>query len=616
MKRFIVSTVGFLLFQSSLLAQEVKVFIDLNNVKDDKVQVTIIPPSISKKEVGFYLPKTVPGTYSADNYGRYIVDFEAMDQNGKPLKTSKSDDNSWKIDKADKLAKVTYWVNDTFDSERGTGFGKDDIFSPAGSNILAAKNFVLNNHCFVGYFDGLKEVKYDVVINHPVSLVGTTALIDLDESEVNDRFLVANYFEWVDHPIMYSKANYETFEVDGMQLLFSVYSPNDKHTAQELLPDLEKMVRAQKSFLGTINHTKKYAILLYLSDMKKDDATGFGALEHNTSTVVVFPEIMSAQELGEQLKDVVSHEFFHTLTPLSVHSKEIHYFDYNEPKMSKHLWLYEGVTEYFANLFQVNQGLISPEEFYKRMSDKIEQASMFDDTMSFTEMSANVLVSPYKKQYNNVYEKGALIGMCLDIIIRDKSNGERGILDIMKILSETYGKDKPFDDNELFDEIVSITYPEVGDFIKTHIEGKKPIVYADYFAKMGVGKMKINVPSNPFLKNERIPLITVNPKTKEIVLVALKSEMNEFFKSLDLKSGDVILAINDKEYNLNSLYEMVMESQNWKEGDSIKVKIKRDGFLELKSGVVKLNYHEEESYGISDQSKVILNQAWLKGKLN
>jgi predicted metalloprotease with PDZ domain len=47
----------------------------------------------------------------------------------------------------------------------------------------------------------------------------------------------------------------------------------------------------------------------------------------------------------------VTHEFFHIVTPLSIHSKEIQDFDYND-KMSEHLWMYEGVTEYFANLFK------------------------------------------------------------------------------------------------------------------------------------------------------------------------------------------------------------------------------------------------------------------------
>jgi predicted metalloprotease with PDZ domain len=264
--------------------------------------------------------------------------------------------------------------------------------------------------------------------------------------------------------------------VDGMQILFSVYSPSGTHTAKSLLPDLEKTMRAQKAFLGSINTNKRYTVLLYLSDMQGNDAKGFGALEHHTSTTVCFPDMMPTEALGEQIKDVVSHEFFHTVTPLSIHSKEIQYFDYNDPKMSKHLWMYEGVTEYFANLFQVNQGLIDSDEFYQRMSGKINNASNLNDTMPFTEMSANVLVEPYKDQYLNVYEKGALIGMCIDIIIREKSNGERGILDLMKKLSKEYGPIKPFNDEELFAKIVSLTYPEVGEFLNTYVAGKTPII--------------------------------------------------------------------------------------------------------------------------------------------
>src|SRR5690606_35885351 len=110
------------------------------------------------------------------------------------------------------------------------------------------------------------------------------------------------------------------------------------------------------------------------------DAQGFGALEHNTSTTVVFPEMMPNEQLVSAMVDVVSHEFFHIVTPLSVHSEEIHNFNYNEPKMSQHLWMYEGVTEYFANLFQVQQGLIDEAEFYARISEKISNASKLDDT--------------------------------------------------------------------------------------------------------------------------------------------------------------------------------------------------------------------------------------------
>src|SRR5690606_11481539 len=234
-------------------------------------------------------------------------------------------------------------------------------------------------------------------------------------------------------------------------------------------------------FLGPIDTTKKYTVLLYLSDVRSADAKGFGALEHNTSTTVVFPEMLPQEQLISAMIDVVAHEFFHIVTPLSIHSEEIHYFDFNDPKMSQHLWMYEGVTEYFANLFQIQQGLIDEEEFYTRMSAKIAGANRMNDTMSFTEMSKNVLKEPYKSQYLNVYEKGTLIGMCIDIIIREQSNGERGILDMMQPLATLYGAKKPFSDEELFAKITEITYPEVGAFLDKHVKGTTPINYAEYF---------------------------------------------------------------------------------------------------------------------------------------
>jgi len=593
------------------VAEEVKVAIDLNVVKDDKVMVTVTPPKLATNDIVFHIPKTVPGTYSTDNYGKLVDDFKAYDKGGKELTTTKTDDNSWKITNAKALNKVTYWVNDTYDIEGNGGFGKE-IFSPAGSNILEGTNFMLNTHCFIGYFDNKKEVKYNVVIKHPATLFGATSMVDIDKSATVDHFVTDRYFDLGDNPIMYSKPDYETFTVDGMEILFSVYSPTGVHSAKKLLPYLEKTMRAQKAFLGSINTNKRYTVLLYLSDMEKKDAKGFGALEHHTSTTVCFPEAMPEDALGEQIKDVVSHEFFHTVTPLSIHSKEIQYFDYNDPKMSKHLWMYEGVTEYFANLFQINQGLIDSDEFYQRMVGKIKNASTLNDTMPFTEMSANVLVEPYKSQYLNVYEKGALIGMCIDIIIREKSNGERGILDLMKKLSKEYGQNKPFNDDELFGKITALTYPEVGAFLNTYVSGKTPIPYDDYFAKMGVTKAKIQVPANPFLKDQSTPYITINPNTKEILILP-NIELNDFMNTLGLKGNDTLLSVNDKPYNLDNIYELIMESQNWNNDDAISVKIKRAGTEQTLTGKVKLSMTEEEGYKMTDASKEKLNNAWLKG---
>lgn len=595
----------------SAAKEQVQVAINLDVITNDQVMVTVNAPSIKTDEITYHIPKTVPGTYSEDNYGRYIEDLKAYDKKGNLLAVNKLDVNSWSISKAKTLDKITYLVNDSFDTEKGTKFGAEDVFSPAGSNIDAGKNIMLNTHCFVGYFTNFMSIPYKVTIAHPATLWGSTSMTDLDPSTTIDTFITARYAELVENPIMYSKPDYTTFTVDGMEILISVYSPSGKVTAESITPEMKTMMTAQKTFLGKINATKKYSVLLYLSTMQGDDAKGFGALEHPTATTVVLPEVMPKEELVKSMMDVVSHEFFHIVTPLSIHSKEIQYFDYNDPKMSAHLWMYEGVTEYFANLFQINQGLITEEDFYGRLSDQMQRAAKMNDTMSFTTMSANVLKEPYKEQYINVYQKGSLIGMCLDIIIREKSNGARGILDLMQKLSTEYGASKPFNDNELFAKITSLTYPEVGDFLATYVAGTTPIPYETYFAKVGVTKSTVKSPGNVFLKGQ-IPYITVNPATKEIVVIP-NIELNSFYTALDLKGGDVILAINDKPYSLDNIYDMISESQTWKENDAITVKIKRNGVEQILKGKTELPYVEKEALNATDATKKTLKEAWLKG---
>ena len=153
----------------------------------------------------------------------------------------------------------------------------------------------------------------------------------------------------------------------------------------------------------------------------------------------------------------------------------------------------------------------------------------------------------------------------------------------------------------------------MGEFLTTHVAGTTPIPYDVYFGKVGVGKSKMSIPMNPFLKDQSTPYITVDGKTKEIIVIP-SSDLNDFMKALDLKGGDIIVAINDKAYNLDNIYDMIMESQNWKVDDAITVKFKREGKEQTINGKVKLSTQEVEGYGLTDTSKAPLNTAWLKGK--
>ncbi|MGB5236804.1 MAG: peptidase M61 [Flavobacteriaceae bacterium] len=561
--------------QTLVKAEESKVLthIDLVKLDQDKVLVTLNPGAFTSDDINFYIPKTVPGTYSLDNYGQYIEGFKAYNYNGEELLVTQSDENTWTILTARDLDKISYYVNDTFDQENSSS---ETVFSPAGTNIKAGENYMLNLHGFVGYFEGLKEIPYEITIDVPNGLIATTSLpkASVSDAESLDKFMAGRYFEVIDNPIMYARPNNASFTINNIEVTIGVYSPNNVYKASDFKPKMEEMMRAQKAFLGNTDSTREYNILLYLSTMDQDDAAGFGALEHHTSTVVVFPEQMPKEGLEQIMVDVVSHEFFHIVTPLNIHSKEIHYFDYNEPKMSEHLWLYEGTTEYFANLFQIQQGLIDEREFYNRIIGKIDNSGFYDDAMSFTTMSKNIYEDPYKDNYANVYEKGALINMCLDILIRDWSNGEKGVLWLMKELSAKYDAFTPFDDQVLIEEITSMTSKEMGNFFQTHVQGDTPIDYEAFFSKVGLSTDMAEEESGYFFKGD-IPYIDVDPSDNSI-FVRQGIELSSFFTSLGIQGGDTFLSIDGTVINLESIRPIIGQSFGWNPEKEIHIEVLRD----------------------------------------
>lgn len=586
--------------------------LDLVNVVDDRVKVSVDPGAFTTDMVTFFIPKTVPGTYSEDNYGKYIQNFKAYDYKGKELSFSKTDDNTWNIASGQNLDKVTYEVNDTYDTE---GEVEDAVFSPAGTNILKGENFMLNLHGFIGYFDGLKEVPYEIAITAPSNLSSTTSLTKKSGVNGVDTFMANRYFEVIDNPILYAKATAESFEINGITVNLVLYSPNKVYKASDLKDKMQSMMGAQKSFLGEVNSTKQYNILLYLSTLGEDDASGFGALEHHTSTVVVLPEQMPLDRLEQAMVDVVSHEFFHIVTPLSVHSKEIQYFDFNDPKMSEHLWMYEGTTEYFANLFQIQQGLIDDADFYKRIMDKINNAKSYDDNMSFTVMSKNILEAPYKENYANVYEKGTLINLALDITLRDLSNGEKGVLWLLKELSKKYGDQVPFEDGELLGEITAMTYPEVGKFFEEHVVGDAPIDYTTYLSKVGLTMTEVEQESGYFLNGD-VPYIDVDESNGNAIFIREGIALNSFFNDLGANGGDVIKSIDGVDISLETIRPIIGASFGWSADKEIQMVVVRDGKEFSLSGMVGTPTVKLETIVPMENAsaeQVALRNVWMKG---
>ncbi len=589
---------------------------DLTQVTEDKVPVIINPGRFIQDSVKYYLPRVVQGTYSVSDFGKYIDDFKAFDYEGNEIKVENLDNNTWLITNATQLDKIEYKVNDTYDIENIT-IGAP--FSPSGTNI-EPDNFVLNLHGFIGYFDVLKNNQYSLKVKAPTAMQRTSALqkVGSETSEdglnTTDKYFASRYFEITDNPMMYGNLDVEEFQVGDVKIVLSVYSPNKVHKASKIKETVYKMMKAQIAYLGDISTTPRYDIYLYLAPPTEKAPTGFGALEHHTSTVVVLPEQMPDDALASAMIDVVSHEFFHIVTPLSVHSEDVHYFDYNTPTFSKHLWMYEGVTEYFATLFQVNQGLVDEEEFFSKIRDKIQNASEFDDAMSFTVMSENIIEKQYESNYANVYEKGALIGMCIDILMREASNGNRGILSLMKELSLKYGKNEPFEDDKIIKEIISMTYPSVGEFLNTHVIGTTPIDYDQFFNKVGLAVKNKKIETS-YIQNGRDLIFAGNMSTGSIFFTEEVVD-NSFWAQNGVKPNDDVLEINGEKLTIQNVNQVLSGTFEWEEGDDLEIKLKRAGEDIVVNTKITKSYTSGKKLTVIEnptKKQQELRDSWLKG---
>lgn len=534
--------------------------IDLTNVQNDRVQVTLKAPLIEKNEVVYIMPKIVPGTYSVSDFGKFVSSFKAYAKNGDTLAVEKMDVNRWKISNANRLDKITYWVDDSFDTPKR----EDVLFEPGGTNIEEGKNFLLNTFGFIGYFGGMKQLPYQLNINKPKGFYGSTPLKATATSDSLDTFELPNYVDLADSPLMYNRPDTTVLNLGETEVLVSVYSPSGRVTSPPIASTVKSILEAQRSYLGGTLPVDKYAFLIYVPE-RVGKSGSFGALEHSYSSVYFLPEMPEAQ-FSSTIRDVAAHEFFHIVTPLNIHSEEIGNFDFINPKMSKHLWLYEGVTEYFASHVQAYEGLYDTDTFLEKLREYIlTSKAYYNDTLPFTQMSAGVL-DKYEKEYGNVYQKGALIGLVLDIKLRELSQGKYGLRNLMLDLSKTYGKQNAFKDEELFDKITEMTYPEIREFFAKHVEGSEPLPLEATFQSVGITY-------EPVATREIVSYGGFAPGFDEEtgkIKVADTADMDAFGRKIGFKTGDLLLKLNGNEITPQNIRELLSDTlQSIKAGEKV-----------------------------------------------
>ena len=459
-----------------------KYAVDLNKINNDQLTVTVEVPSVRSQEVIFRFPRMVPGIYGILDQGRNIDSIWAYDNKGKPLHVDRLDTNGWKIRDAINLHSIRYVLHDDWDDFRAQGHL---MYRSPGSMFSAGHMFLINNSTLFGYIDGMTRVPVQVVVDKPDSLYAATSLMRVSETARRVTFSASDYHQLVDNPILFAVADTAHITLGDVDILVACHSTSGQQIAKSIASYITPLLRAQKAYLGGKLPVNKYTFIIYHEASMDSLQSMADGLEHSQSTVILLHMFLNKENLNRSIYGIAAHEFFHVIMPLALHSEEIEYYNFNHPTMSRHLWLYEGMTEYFTIHMPVVEHLESLDQFLPMIGEKIKAMHGFDSTLSITTISERAVER--QDQYMNVYNKGALICLCLDIHLRELSQGKYGVQNMIADLLHIYGRNKPFKDAELFDAMAKVTgHAEVLDWAHRYISGTEPLPLRDYLNKAGL----------------------------------------------------------------------------------------------------------------------------------
>lgn len=455
--------------------------IDLRDQRNDRLEVQLEVPPFEEKELVFALPRIVPGIYGAMDHGRLAGAVEAFDGEGHPLPVQRIDVDRWKLPSPKGLERITYSVDDGWE-EFDIRFSIGNYRSSEGT--VKPDAVVLNHNTVIGYFEGYEQLPYTVELKKSGALYAATSLPRSQETAEVITFQANSYRHLVDNPMLVAAPDTAHVRLEDINVLVACHSTTGQAIAHVVAKEIRPLLADQRAYLGGTLPVKDYTFLIYHHPSDREGNSMGDGLEHAASTLILLCMPLDPEAIAQSVYGIASHEFFHTILPLGVHSEEIEHYDFQAPRMSRHLWLYEGMTEYFAIHMPVKQGRRSVEEFLDVLNEKVRMMRKFTDSIPLTTLSQQAMER--QDQYYNFYLKGTLFCLGLDIALRERSQGQYGVVQLVQDLQRDYGPGKSFKDEELFGAITRLTGPDIGALLQRGLNEPGPLPWEQWLRKAGL----------------------------------------------------------------------------------------------------------------------------------
>jgi predicted metalloprotease with PDZ domain len=554
------------------------------------------PTATAPADEQLVMPVWTPGSYLVREFERHVQDFAATDASGQPLKWEKINKDRWRV----MTGGAREW--------RATYRVYANELSVRTSELNSSHAF-WNNANLLMYLDGFLKSPSTVQVLAPDVWKVATGLPGVPGQR--NTFRAENFDILYDSPFEASNFKTLVFNVKGVPHRI-VIDGEGNYNPEQMRRDVQKIVETEVELMGEIPY-RDYTFILHLRQ------EGGGGLEHLNSTALGFPRFGFGTGWGSRATSaapnataavdrdyrsflsLVAHEFFHLWNVKRIRPDALGPFDYTQENYTKLLWVAEGITDYYADVALRRGGLISEEDFLDATARAIQNLQNTPGRLvqSAEESSFDAWIKYYRQDENSInsqvsyYDKGAILGLLLDLEIRKRSSGRKSLDDVMRYLyTEFFKKDRNYTPADFQKTVELMAGSSLEEFFARYVRGKDELDYNAALAAAGLTLDRGVVMEGG--KPVQRPVLGAELEQDQDRLLVRNVRAGSAAYEQGLNAGDQIVALDNIRVTRDSFIARLAEK---KPGELINLTIFR--FDDLSTLLIKLGSRTEGTYHIT-----------------
>ncbi len=496
------------------------------------LEIEIDAAKIQEASLDFVMPAWSPGRYAIYDFAKNVQEFDATGAQGQALVWTKLDKQTWHVETWDSAHNPVSSVRVRYRVFANDLNGTFSQFDASHANLNGASVYM--------YVAGHKQDPILLTVDLPPTKAESTRqspertstegsrqqaessntgtgssawkiISGFSESTEQRTFQVTNYDLLIDTPMEISdQCSLDEFRELGKAFRVAVHNFTEQTIDVSSLEDgLKKIVRAEMVMMPEPD----FKVYTFLFHFAPEVALGDG-MEHLNSTQIVIRGEPSGDGISQAV-EIAAHEFFHLWNVKRLRPAGLGPFDYTRENYAKSLWFAEGITSYYAYVHLLRAGLRSRQEFLNHLAKEIRnleaepgRALVSAESSSFHawfyDRSPQMQETNFANSTISYYNKGALLGMLLDLEIRYRTLGQKSLDDVLRTMyrqfyeapaTSTYGPGRGYEENGILQAISSVSGSDLTAFFDRYVRGTAPLPYSQVLAYAG---LQLHVAVGPY----------------------------------------------------------------------------------------------------------------------